>query len=316
MNKSKRLVELIMYINDKRQFTAKQLADEFNVSLRTIQRDLLDLQELGVPLYSEVGAAGGYTILKERMLPPITFTEKEAIAMFFAYQSLQFYKDIPFEADSVSALNKFYHHLAKDIKNRIDGMKDKIVFWTPTRQQSSPYLQALLEAAIQQKVIEIKYDSLKETSCRKIQPIGVYSQNGFWYCPAYCFKRLDIRLFRADRIMHLKESEEQNTVDLSRYNVINWYDYDQNDESNPLIQIKVRFTKEGFRRCQMDPYLDSHLNEGEDGGGELNMKLRKNDIEYFADFFFNMGKHARVIEPPEMVGYIKEKLEDLRGVYL
>ncbi|NDI34133.1 helix-turn-helix transcriptional regulator [Chengkuizengella sediminis] len=316
MNKSKRLVELIMYINDKRQFTAKQLSDEFNVSLRTIQRDLLDLQELGVPLYSEVGAAGGYTILKERMLPPITFTEKEAIAMFFAYQSLQFYKDLPFESDSISALNKFYHHLAKDIKTRIDGMKNRMVFWTPTRQQSSPYLQSLLEAATQQKVIKVKYDSLKETSSRKIQPIGVYSQNGFWYCPAYCFKRLEVRLFRADRILNLEESEEQNNVDLSSYDVINWYHFDENEESNPLVQVKVRFTKEGFRRCQMDPYLDRHLKKIDNGGGELNMSMRKNDLEYFTDYFFSMGKQAQVLQPPEMVNMIKNKIEDLMKIYM
>ncbi|MFS1512118.1 YafY family protein [Chengkuizengella sp. SCS-71B] len=316
MNKSKRLVELIMYINDKRQFTAKQLAEEFNVSLRTIQRDLLDLQELGVPLYSEVGAAGGYTILKERMLPPITFTEKEAIAMFFAYQSLQFYKDLPFESDSISALNKFYHHLAKDIKARIDSMKNRMVFWTPTRQQSTPYLQSLLEAATQQKVITVTYDSLNETSSRRIQPIGIYSQNGFWYCPAYCFKRLEVRLFRADRILTLEESEEQNRVDLSNFDVIKWYHHDKRKDSTSLVHLKVRLTKEGFRRCQMDTYLDKQLQKFDDGSGELIMDIDKNDIEYFADYFFSMGKNAHVLQPQEMVDIIKEKLEDLRKMYM
>ena len=55
-------------------------------------RDLQALEEVGFPLYSEVGAAGGYHVLKERVLPPIAFSENEAMAIFFAYQSLQYYK--------------------------------------------------------------------------------------------------------------------------------------------------------------------------------------------------------------------------------
>ncbi len=83
MSKSKRLLELMMTVNRKRKFTVKELAREFGVSSRTILRDLQELSELGVPLYSEVGPHGGYQVLNERMLPPIAFTEEEAVAIFF-----------------------------------------------------------------------------------------------------------------------------------------------------------------------------------------------------------------------------------------
>ena len=83
MNKSQRLLEMMMAVNRKRKFTVKELAGEFNVSSRTILRDLQELSELGVPLYSEVGPHGGYQVLKERILPPIAFTEEEAVAIFF-----------------------------------------------------------------------------------------------------------------------------------------------------------------------------------------------------------------------------------------
>lgn len=82
MSKSKRLLDLMMTVNRKRKFTVKELADEFNVSSRTILRDLQELGELGVPLYSEVGPHGGYQVLNERILPPIAFTEEEAVAIF------------------------------------------------------------------------------------------------------------------------------------------------------------------------------------------------------------------------------------------
>ena len=103
MSKSKRLMELMMTVNRKRRFKVKELADEFGVSTRTILRDLQELSELGVPLYSEVGPHGGYQVVRERVLPPIAFTEEEAAAMFFAVHALRHYSSLPFESESSAA---------------------------------------------------------------------------------------------------------------------------------------------------------------------------------------------------------------------
>lgn len=103
------------------------------VSLRTIQRDLRDLEELGVPLYAEYGPKGGYRLLKEKLLPPLTFRENEAVAMFFAYQSLHNYASIPFGEQAVSALSKIYRILPPNAKRTIDRLKDCIQFWVPQR---------------------------------------------------------------------------------------------------------------------------------------------------------------------------------------
>ncbi len=103
MSKSKRLMELMMAVNRKRRFTVKELAREFDVSTRTILRDLQELSDLGVPLYSEVGPHRGYQVLNERMLPPIAFTEEEAVAIFFASHALRHYLYMPFETEISSA---------------------------------------------------------------------------------------------------------------------------------------------------------------------------------------------------------------------
>ena len=84
------------------------MANEFSVSKRTILRDLQELEQAGFPLYSEVGAAGGYHILKERILPPIAFSESEAKAIFFACQALQYHRDLPFEQETISVLKKIF----------------------------------------------------------------------------------------------------------------------------------------------------------------------------------------------------------------
>lgn len=76
MSKAKRLLDILMFVTTKRKFTAQELADEFNISVRTIHRYLLDLSDMGLPIYAEQGRNGGYTVLKDRILPPILFTEE------------------------------------------------------------------------------------------------------------------------------------------------------------------------------------------------------------------------------------------------
>ncbi|MDI5790915.1 HTH domain-containing protein [Bacillus licheniformis] len=78
------------------------MAREFGVSKRTVLRDLQELSEMGVPLYSETGPHGGYQVLNERILPPIAFSENEAISIFFAIDALKHYISLPFDAQYAS----------------------------------------------------------------------------------------------------------------------------------------------------------------------------------------------------------------------
>ncbi len=141
LSKAERLIEMMITINAKRHFTVGELANEFSVSKRTILRDLQVLEQIGFPLYSEVGAAGGYHLLKERVLPSISFSENEVKAIFFSCQALKFYKDLPFEQEMISVLKKFLNCLPLDLQNSISKIQNKVVFWTPNRHCTSPLLK-------------------------------------------------------------------------------------------------------------------------------------------------------------------------------
>lgn len=313
MSKSKRLLELILFINRKRKFTARELAEEFKVSIRTIQRDLIELSELGVPLYSEVGSAGGYSVLNERVLPPIAFTEREAIAMFFAYQSLKLYSAVPFGEESISALNKFYSFLPKDTKAQIDEMRNRIVFWTPKRYIETPYLELMLKAAIEQRVVSVEYSSKKEIAKREIQPLGLYSENGYWYCPAYCFKREAFRLFRVDYILRAEIKEEYKVKkDFTNLSIYDWFEPQREQDA---VRLLVNLTKEGIRKCELNPWLESAIKIQSDGSGVIDILVTKKEMAYNADFFFRIGSDAQVIEPYQMVELIKEKIKSISSTY-
>ncbi len=117
MSKPKRLMELMLVVNRKRKFTVKELADEFDVSTRTIMRDLQELSELGVPLYSEFGPHGGFRVLGETNLPSISFNDDEAAAIFFAVYALRHNIDFQYKTEFFTALNKFYNMMPEDVRN-------------------------------------------------------------------------------------------------------------------------------------------------------------------------------------------------------
>ncbi|MFP3388447.1 helix-turn-helix transcriptional regulator [Brevibacillus sp. SIMBA_040] len=312
MPKSKRLLELMLTVNRKRKFTVKELAQEFGVSTRTILRDLQELSELGVPLYSEVGPHGGYQVLKERILPPIAFTEEEAVAIFFAIHALRHYSSLPFAAEASSALKKFYQFMPQDVRERIEQMRNRVDFITPTRQASSPYLSILLDAAIQQNVILIDYESKDKRANRNIQPIGIYTRNGLWYCRAFCFQSDDIRVFRCDRIHSAVAS---NTKPRDLWNMHLGNSASNQVEEQEQISLVAELTKAGVQACEAEPGLVTLLHFRKDGTGLLEGSIAKRDLLYFAKFFISVGKDVTVKHPPELLNCMKSYLTELSSHY-
>lgn len=313
MSKSKRLMEMMMTVNRKRRFKVQELADEFKVSKRTILRDLQELSELGVPLYSEVGPHGGYQVIKERVLPPIAFTEGEAVAMFFAVHALRHYSSLPFEAESASALKKFYLHMPGDVRDRIDGMKDRVDFIAPTRRGSTPFLPLLLDAAVSQKVLAIEYETKEEgRSLRRIQPVAIYANNGYWYCSAYCFMRQGFRVFRSDRI-HVAEFDSSGTMplDLSEFDITRR----QSAELRQPVRLRASLSRTGVGRCEAELWLAPMLHVQADGSGVIDADVSRNDMPFYAEFLIGLGDEIVLEEPAELMQAIRVRLTELLSKY-
>jgi predicted DNA-binding transcriptional regulator YafY len=153
MSKFQRLFSILFYINRNRKVTANELSNEFGVSVRTIQRDLAELEEWGMPLYSKQGPHGGYTVLKNNILPPLFFTEDEGLALYFSYEHLMHYQTLPFQTEIKAASDKLYLSFNDTIKKKINEIKNHISFWTPPQKVSAPFLNDVLGSAVSQKQI-------------------------------------------------------------------------------------------------------------------------------------------------------------------
>lgn len=301
-----------MAVNRKRRFTIKELAEEFGVSTRTMLRDSQELSGMGVPLYSQVGAGGGYQVLAERSLPPISFTENETFSIFFACHALRHYSSLPFEASANSALRKFFAYLPDDMKNRIDEMRHRIDFFTHSRPQRAEYLEVLLQAAIDRLPVTIDYGvRMDQTTLRTIQPFGIYAYEGYWFCPAYCYLRKAYRLFRIDRIWSatlVDIATISDPVDVSEVNLTNWWLRFHSELKS--VDIKVNLTAKGVElfhdKRWIFPWGEVHVSNN--GAGILEGSILVSEIPFFAEYFFSFGAEAVVLQPEELRETVRTKL--------
>lgn len=114
---------------------------------------------MGLPIYAEQGRNGGYKVLTNRVIPPILFTEEEAVSIFFAFQSLSYYRDLPFNTEINSVTHKLYSSLQNEAKAKVDKIRSYIAFWNPKRTIETPLLNEVLTAAIENKNLHFQYES-------------------------------------------------------------------------------------------------------------------------------------------------------------
>lgn len=303
-----------MYVNAKRQFTAQEVAYEFNISLRTAHRYLAELSEMGVPLYTESGRNGGYRVLDNRLLPPILFNEHEAFSIFFTFESLKFYHSMPFDIDMKEVSNKLYTSLTPDMRRKVDKLSSVLAFWNIKRDLPSPHLKDIIESALEKQVVQIEYFSKSQTSSKEIVPLGTYAYNGFWYIPGYDLTIREIRLFRSDRIQSLSKLNKTYDPEIT---LEDWLMCQpQQDQYKPSIRLYVELTREGVRQCRSQPWLAPYIVMENEEQGYIDVTIEHNEIDFVSNYFYQLGTSAKVIEPQVIVNRICKMAEELLQSYI
>jgi predicted DNA-binding transcriptional regulator YafY len=209
MNRTDRLLAIVLELQGKRRQRAEDLARTFETSKRTIYRDIQALCEAGVPLVSTPGQ--GYALMEGYFLPPLSFTSEEATMLLLGSDFMAQNFDAQYRAAAQSATRKIAGVLPEKLRDEVDYLQNSMRFvarGSPTDPEEQKKLERLRRAIIERTTVRFRYytrhrsNGAGEETTREADPYGLVFINT-WNLTAYCHLRKDMRIFRLDRMEDL-----------------------------------------------------------------------------------------------------------------
>ncbi|WP_297696444.1 YafY family protein [uncultured Eudoraea sp.] len=221
MNRIDRLVAILTTLQSKRIVTVNHIADKYEISERTVYRDLKALGEIGVPISFEENK--GYTILQGFFLPPVSLTSEEANSLILITSLADKFSDKTTRNHVDNAMSKIKAVIRNSNKSDIDFLQSQIrIYKSPTENNSTDFLTVIQKSITEKQILHIEYlNNNQEKSQREIEPIGLTFYSNQWHLIAWCSKRKSYRDFKINQIKALNNTMESfrksNHFDLNEY---------------------------------------------------------------------------------------------------
>lgn len=297
--KDNRLFRILYYILEKGKVTASELADKFEVSVRTIYRDIDSISSAGIPIYALQGKGGGIEIAEDFVLSKSLLSENEKQQIMSALQGLD-NTAIQHENELLTKLSALFK-----MKNT-SWIEVDFNNWQNNKLYEKTF-NDIKSAIISKNIVSFTYFSSneKETS-RSVKPVRLLFKSQDWYLYAFCLLRNDFRYFKLSRIKNLETHTEK---------------FDDNFEDVVLkkempyentVHIKVKFDRKAAFRVYDE--LNGEITEDDEGNLYAEIEI-PNDYNLF-NYIFSFGDGAEVLEPKEIRMQIKEMINKMAGKYI
>jgi predicted DNA-binding transcriptional regulator YafY len=315
MNRLDRLTAILIQLQSKKIVRAEEIADRFEISLRTVYRDVKSLMEAGVPIGSQAGT--GYFIVDGYHLPPVMFSQEEASAMMMAGKLVERMTDQSIRAAFDEALYKIKSVLNEAQKDHLEILQDHIEVLKPQMNlpaQSGNYLTDLQKAVAGKQVIQINYFSNQnELTQREVEPIGLFYYSAAWHLIAWCCLRNGFRDFRCDRIKELKQTgiafEPRSISTMQEY-------FNSIQQANAEMKTAtVLFDKKEAMYINNSRHYFGFVSE-EETDGQVRMKFLTTDLSMMARWLLSYGRGVEIESPDELKTIVQSLVEELQEHYL
>lgn len=306
MNRLDRLTAILIQLQTKRVVKAEEISKRFEISLRTVYRDVKSLMEAGVPIGSEAGK--GYFIVDGFHLPPVMFTQDEASAMMLAGKLVDKMADKSVRLAFESSLHKIKSVLHDAEKDHLENLDSHVGVFLRSRYEyrdkkefPDHFLTEIQRAIARHEVLKLDYSNAEnELSEREVEPAGIYYYSLSWHLIAWCRLRNEFRDFRSDRIRSLintgKTFEPRSKLSLEEY----FKSQFQSDEN--MIRVVAVFEKSGLHGQKLYGSLSQ-----EDLGDHIRSEFMMDSLNYMASWLLTFGTSVTVEEPNEL----KKMMADL-----
>ena len=285
--KDNRLFRILYYILEKEKVTANELADKFEVSVRTIYRDIDSISSVGVPIFTTQGKGRGIKIDNEFILNKSLFDTNEKEEIIAALQGLEKTNE-PYKSELITKLSALFK-----IKNS-NWIEIDFTSWGSNNTYQDLF-NALKTVIINKNIIFFSYNSSKgEKINRRVKPIRLLFKEQDWYLYAFCLLRNDFRYFKLSRMKDL----EVLTIK-----------YEDNFEN--IVNIKLKFDKSVAFRVY-DEF--KAIEEDEKGNLYVEIKIPNNYKLY--NYIFSFGANVEILEPKEIRNQFKNMINEIAKKYI
>ncbi len=306
-NTATRLLTLLMLLQRQSNQKAGDLAEELGVSVRTLHRYIGMLEEMGIPIYSERGPHGGFSLVPGYKMPPLVFTPEEAVAVYLGTGLVeemwgQLYRDA-----ARGALAKFDNVLPDEQRHEVAWARRKLVatsFHRSDQEILAPHLEKLRRAVRERRQVQMYYRGRNQTegTRRQFDPYALVHRWGWWYAVGHCHLREAHRTFRVDRILALtlldQTFSEPADFDIQTYLDSDW-------QAQPAVHVRLHFVAE-FARVALDDEGHWDSVEEQDNGSVI-VSFSAPDMEWAASTVLAYGGSGVVLEPKSLRQLVSDR---------
>lgn len=297
-----RLIEIVYILLDKKVVTAKELSERFEVSKRTIYRDIDALSAAGVPIYTSKGKGGGISLLDSFVLDKSMFSEKEQIDILSSLQGLNAL-DVPDAEPVLKKLAAIFN------RNNTSWIDVDFSYWGSGESERKKF-NLLKRAILNRKAVSFDYyNSSGEKTRRIIEPLKIIFKGRNWYVYGFCRIKNDFRIFKITRIKELVCSEETFT----RKDIPNNILKTNKQENQRLIKLVLKIDSKMAYRVY-DEFENENIVKNPDESFTVSLKLCEDEWVY--GYILSYGSYAEVIEPEHVRKIVTRKLKESLKKYL
>jgi predicted DNA-binding transcriptional regulator YafY len=298
MNRTDRLLAIVLELQRKGARRAEDLAATFETSKRTIYRDIQALCESGVPVVAQPGV--GYSLVEGYFLPPVSFSVDEATMLLLGADSAAQNFDAQYRDAAASAGRKIEAVLSEKLHGEVEYLRGSITFVSPptlTSGKSASFLPQLRRAIIERRRVSFDYhtrysqDGRAARNTREADPYAMLHYAGAWYLIGHCHLRKGVRNFRLDRMAGLRLLDK--TFDRPPN-----FRLEQPVDDRRNLKVVALFSPEAapWVRESWSYYIDS-MEEVSDG---LLVTMRARVENEILQWLFSWGAQVRVLEPESL----------------
>jgi predicted DNA-binding transcriptional regulator YafY len=314
MNRVDRLMAMVLHLQSRRVVRAEDIAAHFELSVRTVYRDIAALGEAGIPIMAEAGV--GYSLVKGYHLPPVMFTSEEAGALFTGGKLVEHLTDASLRKPMESALLKIRSVLPRDRQDFLDRLERSTAVVSrgssSVPRLSSETLIPIQRALAERRVLTLDYlgGQRREATRREVEPLGLVYYSDNWHLIAYCRLRQDLRDFRTDRIRGLQLRGEFFS-DHAEFSLKRYLEAERH--SGPFQVAQIRFPPEAMDRVRRERSCGLVEEKTEREG--VAVTLLDCSLEWLAGWLLSFGSKAEVLAPERLKKLVADEAAKIVARY-